>query len=211
MTVIVPNESVVTERSREKPKLKYREKQRGSSPKRRKRSSPVPSKEVFTSGDNILVSVNFKSSKSGESMRTKESSQSSRRKKDDESRKKKEKVSKENQPVRSVVADKKSNRRKLNTKNIKPIAIIDLDASPFRETILSPKEVIILTDSDCEDKMAQDGEIQAIPALSITGPKTPPEPHIKFNIINNKQQQLRQMSNPLMELSMEQEVGDSNF
>lgn len=189
LTVIVTNEEVGKRKEKKK-------KDKKSSPKNRRRSSPVPSKEVFTSGDNILVSVNFKSSKSGESRK-----ESSKRRKDDETRKKKDKGTKENQPVRSIVTAKKS-KKKLNTKNTnqKPVAIIDLDASPFRE-VNSPKEVIVLTDSDSEDKRPQ--QENAVP-VSITGPKTPPEPLIKFNIVNNKQQSLRTMANPLMDALLEQ-------
>ncbi|KAF6205818.1 hypothetical protein GE061_019992 [Apolygus lucorum] len=206
LTVIVTNEEVVGKRGRDKGKTKNKEK-KGSSPKSRRRNSPVPSKEVFTSGDNILVSVNFKSSKGGEGSRSKESASSSKRKKDEgESRKKKDKGTKENQPVRSIVTtNKKSNKKKLNTKNMKPVAIIDLEASPFRETIVSPKEVIILTDSDSEDKLPQVDNAMSVP---MTGPKTPPEPLIKFNIVNNKQQQLRTMANPLLDSLMEQLEGE---
>ncbi|KAF6205838.1 hypothetical protein GE061_020012 [Apolygus lucorum] len=193
LTVVVPNEGKARNRSRDRGKNK-KDKRRSRS-RNRKRRTPVPSKEVFTSGNNILVSVNFKSSNAEEAVRT-EAAPTNKRKKDDEGRKKKDKRTKENQPLRSIVTRKNPGRKKLNTSHMKPVAIIDLDASPFRETTLSPKEVIILTDSDDESKLAKTDS-----AMQLSGPKTPPEPHIKFSIVSNskQQQQLRGIPNPLVD------------
>lgn len=88
----------------------------GLTPPRRR---DPPGKEVFTSGDNILVSVSF----------------------DDEGRRRR-------RPRRDLVA--------------KPVAIIDLDRSPFREITPSPENVIVLSDSS--------------PSPPAPGPKTPPTP-----------------------------------
>ncbi|XP_024086370.1 PHD and RING finger domain-containing protein 1 isoform X3 [Cimex lectularius] len=179
--------------TKEKSKRRTKYKSRNRSPKRRRYSSPVPSKEVFTSGDNILVSVNFKSSKMSDSR--KESS-TRRRKEEEQPKKKKDKSSKENQPLRGIVTKTSSfGKRRLNTKHLKPVAIIDLDQSPFREQTPSPKEVIILTDSDNEEKLKETDKARE---TIVTGPKTPPEPHIKFNIVNAKPQ-MRILSNPLLD------------
>lgn len=196
LTVIVPNEPATR---KEKKKSKYKER----SEKRRRVDSPVPSKEVFTSGDNILVSVNFKASKSGDTGRK----ESSKKKKDDESKKKKDKNSKENQPLRSIVSKSNQSQKKnrLNARNLKPVAIIDLAQSPFREQTLSPKEVIVLTDSDSDEKRKPNET--SLPPCQVTGPKTPPEPHIKFNIVNSKPQVLRTLANPLLD-SMDPLDGD---
>ncbi|XP_073981082.1 uncharacterized protein isoform X4 [Rhodnius prolixus] len=209
LTVVVPNNKVTTKKS--KKKKKYNDKNAAdSSTKRRRLESPVPSKEVFTSGDNILVSVNFKSSKSGEPAagtgRTKESKK--KRNEDDSGKKKRDKSSKENQqPLRTVLSGTSRSQRKINSKNLKPVAIIDLDASPFREQTPSPKEVIVLTDeSDSEEKLNQADPCQPSEktiSQTTTGPKTPPEPHIKFNIMSKPQ--IRSMSNPLVEEEEEEE------
>ncbi|CAH1402567.1 unnamed protein product [Nezara viridula] len=196
LTVIVPNKPLTGPAAKEKKKGKYKDRV----DLKRRRDSPVPSKEVFTSGDNILVSVNFKSSKSGEASRK----EPSKKKKDEESKKKKDKSAKENQPLRSIVSKSSSNqpsqkKSRINAKNLKPVAIIDLAQSPFREQTLSPKEIIVLTDSDSDDKRKPDEN--NLPPCQVTGPKTPPEPHIKFNIISSKPQMLRSLANPLLDSS----------
>lgn len=68
--MIVPNTKDDSERHRKKEKKRKESKKSKElvtaveKRKKRKEKSPAPSKEVFTSGDNILVSVNFKSNKS---------------------------------------------------------------------------------------------------------------------------------------------------
>ncbi|RZF48422.1 hypothetical protein LSTR_LSTR011375 [Laodelphax striatellus] len=226
LTVIVTNKDAMRKKDKKKTtkKAKDQDKQR----KRRRGQSPAPSKEVFTSGDNILVSVNFKSNRGTAELvpaTTPVLRESSKRKRDDvdpiTGRKKKDKNSKENVPARSKKSQLSKSTRLLRlnetVKNAKPVAVIDLDMSPFREQTPSPKEVIILTDSGGEDndkqhndlekqleRMGEGGQPQPeSPAthsflMTSTGPKTPPEPHIKFSIVSNKPQ-LRALNNPLME------------
>lgn len=244
LTVIVPNKDVVRKKDKKKTTKKKDDKR-----KRRRGQSPAPSKEVFTSGDNILVSVNFKSNRGAAEIvpaTTPVLRESSKRKRDDidpiTGKRKKDKSSKENVPLRNRSGQKginKSNRlNKINeiTKNAKPVAVIDLDLSPFREQTPSPKEVIILSDSgeendkqqkEMEKQLERLGEGMVSGRLSMdtdhqqntsisqpespsthsfmmtsTGPKTPPEPHVKFSIVSNKPQ-LRVLTNPLMECDEE--------
>ncbi|CAG4928640.1 unnamed protein product [Colias eurytheme] len=130
-------------------------------PRRRARDAPGPSKEVFTSGDNILVSVSFKDQQRGE---------------EEERRRRRE-------------SKRDRRRRRRNppppeAETAKPVAIIDLDRSPFRELTPSPKNVIVLSDSEPGEKDAAEAPAAApapAPALApaephAAGPKTPPEP-----------------------------------
>lgn len=124
------------------------------------RDAAGPSKEVFTSGDNILVSVSFKEQERGEA---------GERRRRRESRRDRRRRRRAAAPELEVA---------------KPVAIIDLDRSPFRELTPSPKNVIVLSDSDHGEREA--GEASAAPAAApepapepappALGPKTPPEP-----------------------------------
>ncbi|XP_060525173.1 PHD and RING finger domain-containing protein 1 isoform X2 [Cylas formicarius] len=169
-----------------------KEKRRDGSAKRRRRErerTPPPSKEVFASGDNILVSVSFNNENETRDITTRE-----KKKKDSEElRKKKEKRKSKNKDLAGV----------------KPVAIIDLERSPFQEIISSPKDVIVLSDSDHNDveinnlgndacdSSQQVASPERIPVYA-TGPKTPPEPQVKFSL-TSKTSQLRAISNPLHE------------
>lgn len=290
LTVIVPNTKDDSERHRKKEKKKKESKKNKElvtaveKRKKRKEKSPAPSKEVFTSGDNILVSVNFKSNKSAGSKDVSATSASvavtakdpSKRKQHDgsfemdrESAKKlrKDKGNKEKSSprqknggiggdkaiVRSGEKKSKKGAQKAGNKasrvaaliNKKPVAIIDLDQSPFHEQTPSPTDLIVLSDSE-EEGMAKEGvreelddslnsrrtmrpsssspkssskqgvntapsstiahtpESQSPPMNAVgsylvtsTGPKTPPEPQIKFSIAAKPQ--LRSINNPLRE------------
>lgn len=277
LTVIVNNSKDDSERQRKKEKKKKdsrKSKDQSGAEKRKKRKerSPLPSKEVFTSGDNILVSVNFNKSNKGPgakdaavaaaaavtsaSICAMPKDTSKRKQRDDafdvgrettkKSRKDKSGKDKTSKGLNSNAAnaDKTQNRKsKKATKadkrlaallRQKPVAIIDLDQSPFREQTPSPRDLIVLSDSDeaQRDKEAEmeDGimtrmmhqeilspqnslkmsatartpESQSPVMSSVnnymntsTGPKTPPEPQIKFSIAAKPQ--LRSISNPLRE------------
>lgn len=287
LTVIVPNTKDDSERHRKKEKKRKESKKNKESitavekRKKRKEKSPAPSKEVFTSGDNILVSVNFKSNKSAGSKDVSATSgaiavaakDSSKRKLHDGSfeldreptkKIRKDKGNKEKASPRQKnggiagdktavhSGDKKSKKgaQKVGNKasrvatlvNKKPVAIIDLDQSPFHEQTPSPRDLIVLSDSEeecvakdgdreeltdslnnrrnmrpssCSPKSSKQGtapsstiahtpESQSPPMNAVgsylvtsTGPKTPPEPQIKFSIAAKPQ--LRSISNPLRE------------
>lgn len=163
---------------RNKESLDSRQKKR----RRERERTPPPSKEVFASGDNILVSVSFNNDNETRDVSTRD------KRKSDETKKRKEK--------------KKKNRRDIS--GIKPVAIIDLDRSPFRELTPSPKQIIVLTDSDNEENdnltnvqnnICDSSQQVASPERGI-GPKTPPEPQVKFSL-TVKPPQVRAINNPL--------------
>lgn len=176
LTVIVPN----TNKKKEKKKSKAN-KQR----KHKDDHSPTLSKEVFTSGDNILVSVNFAHAE-------KSTAETTTAKVD------KVKSSAPKRSKKDIQAMKAAKVKEMANK-AKPVAIIDLDVSPFRERTPSPKEVIVLCDSDSETEANKVADMKAI----SSGPKTPPEPHIKFSI-NAKNQAINTIANPLMDIEDKQ-------
>ncbi|KAJ8915230.1 hypothetical protein NQ315_015453 [Exocentrus adspersus] len=161
--------------------------------RRERERTPPPSKEVFASGDNILVSVSFNNENETRDVTTRE-----KRKKDMEDMNKKKK-------------EKRRSKNRKDVSGIKPVAIIDLERSPFKEMTPSPKDVIVLTDSDNNDNEEPSRSIQnnicdssqqvASPEQSINfsmGPKTPPEPQIKFSL-TAKPPQVRAINNPLID------------
>ncbi|KAJ8667429.1 hypothetical protein QAD02_009092 [Eretmocerus hayati] len=222
--------------------------------KGKKGKSPPPSKEVFASGDNILVSVCFNKdtdqSNGNAAAELPETipllPQLKRRRHEVEVQQaaaaKKAKKSKDprrsKSPAAALVAKltKKKEKKKSKAAEIaatkKPTAIIDLDQSPFREQTPSPRDIIVLSDDEEaaanaaaqaqqqqqsqqqqqqqteqqmeeEDAMAEqmspESHTPARPEMFSQGPKTPPEPQVKFSI-SNKQNNLRQtLSNPLMD------------
>lgn len=214
LTVIVDN-SKEGKRDKKREKKRKAEKRKDPLNKKEKRkrgdkqcSPAVPSKEVFASGDNILVSVSFNKEKSQQQQQTtivtlpptKDQilSKKSTEHRDDRSKR-----------SRRSARDGSRRHRKLDTK---PVAIIDLDNSPFKEMTPSPKAVIVLSDSDHEsDKPSKnqhgyskagnlaetesdacdnhDASVRASsppqspindpdPFELSLGPKTPPEPHL---------------------------------
>ncbi|KAI5705765.1 hypothetical protein M8J75_001521 [Diaphorina citri] len=176
LTVIVPNTN------------KKKEKKKSKENKRRKHKddhSPTLSKEVFTSGDNILVSVNFAHAE----------------KPVPETATKVEKVKAPPKRSKKDIQAMKAAKVKEIASKAKPVAIIDLDVSPFRERTPSPKEVIVLCDSDSENDQTSN-KAPDLKAIS-SGPKTPPEPHIKFSI-NSKNQAINTIVNPLLDIDDKQ-------
>nr|CAD7403644.1 unnamed protein product [Timema cristinae] len=269
LTVIVSNNKD-DDRQRKKDKKRKDSKKTkdlvGEKKKKRKEKSPAPSKEVFTSGDNILVSVNF--NKSNKNTVGKDSitaaavsttnKETSKRKHDgtfdgEPPKRKKDKVNKDKSPRLKAPAvgvdgkpssEKKKGKKLLKPSpriaammNRKPVAIIDLDQSPFHEQTPSPTDLIVLSDSE-DDAITKEQdireamndiminrrgasppqnkpgmtssvtsaprtpELQSPPMMNYlvtsTGPKTPPEPQVKFSIAPSKPQ-LRSINNPLGE------------
>ncbi|CAG2054518.1 unnamed protein product, partial [Timema podura] len=268
LTVIVSNNKD-DDRQRKKDKKRKDSKKTkdlvGEKKKKRKEKSPAPSKEVFTSGDNILVSVNF--NKSNKNTVGKDpitaaavsttNKETSKRKHDgtfdgEPPKRKKEKVNKDKSPRLKApavvdgkpISEKKKGKKLLKPSpriaammNRKPVAIIDLDQSPFHEQTPSPTDLIVLSDSE-DDAITKEQdireamndiminrrgasppqnkpgmassvtsaprtpELQSPPMMNYlvtsTGPKTPPEPQVKFSIAPSKPQ-LRSINNPLGE------------
>lgn len=189
----------------------------------RRHASPAPSKEVFASGDNILVSVNFKSGKGGEASSNSYPTEKSSKRKRDEGRSKRSRKDKSNSkaqrsdtpPLDSSKPPEKRRKPLPPEAAQKPVAIIDLEQSPYKEFTPSPKDLIILSDSEDENMQQTEQELQqmkqklheeinAVPDEPM-GPKTPPEPQIKFSI--NTKNSIRTINNPLMEEEEEEEEG----
>lgn len=211
------------EKTKKKDKKKKSNKRNKTTDRVLKPSKDIgPSKEVFTSGNNILVSVSFNKNKEMDNVSnmpvTEIISKKKKRKTDNPIKQKKEKKDK----IKKKRLEK--DKRCKEIENKKPVAIIDLDKSPFKELTPSPKAVIVLSDSDNGEKEEEIRERQEIlrektidigfpqpesesipnsPSgennyVSSTGPKTPPEPPIKFTIISKSNPQLRSV-NPLHE------------
>lgn len=190
LTVILTNDS--NKKKKEKRKRADKRGKEGPDKQKRRRhdkTPPLPSKEVFASGDNILVSVNFNKDTDNRDVTTK-------RKRD--AQKLTTKKSKK---------DKRARKRNKDVSGIKPVAIIDLDRSPFKEITPSPKDIIVLSDSDnaesndlhgLQTALCDSSQQVASPEHTITGPKTPPEPQVKFTL-NAKAPQMRVITNPLHE------------
>ncbi|KAG8212754.1 hypothetical protein J437_LFUL019703, partial [Ladona fulva] len=113
----------------------------GKKKKKRRERSPAASKEVFASGDNILVSVSFKSA-------PKETSNAPKRRKASSPVEEKVKVVEE--PI--VDPGTKKKRKFMPVVKKKPSVIIDLETSPFVERIPSPADLIVLSDSSGENE-----------------------------------------------------------
>lgn len=150
LTVILKNKDSKRKRDKRQKKSDKRKTESLQKKEKRKRSdkqnSPaLPSKEVFASGDNILVSVSFNKDKPQQQQQT---------------------TIVTLPPTKEHILSKKPSDRDANSKrsrrnardvprkhrkvDIKPVAIIDLDNSPFKEVTPSPRAVIILSDSDHE-------------------------------------------------------------
>ncbi|XP_018328238.1 PHD and RING finger domain-containing protein 1 isoform X2 [Agrilus planipennis] len=223
LTVILTNDANKKTKKDKKKKSDKRGKDNAekSSKKRKRDKSPAPSKEVFASGNNILVSVSF--NKDADNIRD---VQASRKRYEATSelttkrlRKEREKKNNSNLTGTSsathVRSEKTEHKQKLA--NVKPVAIIDLELSPFRELTPSPQDIIVLTDSENGDSndhilglqknviMCDSSSQQissppppTISAYNSAGPKTPPEPQVKFSL-SSKQSQMRPIINPLHE------------
>ncbi|XP_049821417.1 PHD and RING finger domain-containing protein 1 isoform X2 [Aethina tumida] len=187
LKVILPNDG-----GKKKKEKKKKSEKRKDSDRQRKRTrydrTPPPSKEVFASGENILVSVSFNKENETRDVTTRDK----RRKTVEEPPKKKKK------------SKNKAQRKDLS--GVKPVAIIDLERSPF-QVVSSPKDVIVLSDSDngedVQKNICDSSQQVASPERCgvntyTMGPKTPPEPQVKFSL-NAKPPTIRAISNPLHE------------
>ncbi|XP_055636764.1 general transcriptional corepressor trfA-like [Toxorhynchites rutilus septentrionalis] len=189
----VLEETVKRKKRKKEKKRKEREKEKEKERKQRKREKKrkkeimeericppehdvAQSKEIFSSGKNILVSVSFADGDAEE--RREQAEKNHRKAKKKKASRKKSKTG--NKPAddnykmkhddsgESASANQKK-KRKLD-ENIKPVAIIDLDRSPGKQVISSPKEVIVLSDEEGGNKAKNK------PATDQVGPNTPPEP-----------------------------------
>ncbi|XP_019555076.3 PHD and RING finger domain-containing protein 1 [Aedes albopictus] len=149
LTVILTNEEALAKQAKERERKRKEARRRD-----RARDKNLPSKEVFTSGDNILVSVSFNDknlNKENEAAAEGEAAAITHKRLKDMAKKRAE-------------AEKAKRRRLERLKKTrgeapKPVVIIDLDRSPFRVMTPSPRAVIVLSDSDNEkDKDRRDAD-----------------------------------------------------
>ncbi|XP_063995960.1 uncharacterized protein LOC135173177 [Diachasmimorpha longicaudata] len=292
LTVILTNKEAIKKKKRER-RLKEGKKRRDDPDRIKKRDkrnrTPPPSKEVFASGDNILVSVCFNNENlndntdkppmsvpNGDSISSQLAdtialltSKKRKRKnyrevgiapigalskeplsKKPKKDKPKEKRGKSPEPkLRNRREKKKKSKAAEIAATKKPVAVIDLDQSPFREQTPSPKDIIVLSDDDDDndlnhqqhqqlqqlqnaispailhqqqqksldnrhDEQTQQQESQndnlALQRDEFVGPKTPPEPQIKFSI-NKQSSNLRpSMMNPLLDEEEDEDVDNED-
>ncbi|XP_045460532.1 PHD and RING finger domain-containing protein 1 [Harmonia axyridis] len=207
LTVILQNDQNKKKKDKRKKNGKKGREVEKRNKRKKKDQTPQPSKEVFASGDNILVSVSF-------------NKENERRERDVFTKKKKDIDDREKK--KRTIRRKKRNQE-LST--IKPVAIIDLERSPFRELTPSPKDIIVLSDEDHVENNVADAQDACDSSQQVaspenvpvymTGPKTPPEPQVKFSI-PSKQPTMRPLaSNPLHdpedEIQEEQEEEDQEM
>lgn len=222
LTVILTNKEAIKKKKKERRKESKKSKEPEKRRKAKRNRTPPPSKEVFASGDNILVSVCFNKENEANQTSAPEIPETipliqplKRRRREPmqpeattapkRSKKDKTKAKRSKSPKGKKEKKKKSKAAEIAATK-KPVAVIDLDQSPFREQTPSPRDVIVLSDDD--DKQAQEVATpeqcppQASPPREqfvSQGPKTPPEPQIKFSI-NKQTSNLRpSMMNPLLE------------
>nr|XP_003700397.2 PREDICTED: uncharacterized protein LOC100882431 isoform X1 [Megachile rotundata] len=227
LTVILTNKEAIKKKKKERRK----DSKKGKDEKKRKgkrNRTPPPSKEVFASGDNILVSVCFNKDNENDQTgvpefpetiplipplkrRRRESLQAEPPKR---SKKEKSKDKRSKSPKPKKDKKKKSKAAEIAATK-KPVAVIDLDQSPFREQTPSPRDVIVLSDDD-DKQIQQITPDQCQPSQNSPpreqfvsqGPKTPPEPQIKFSI-NKQTNNLRpSMLNPLLDEEEEEEMDE---
>ncbi|XP_017883557.1 serine/arginine repetitive matrix protein 2-like isoform X2 [Ceratina calcarata] len=227
LTVILTNKEAIKKKKKERRKESKKAKDEKKRKAKRNRTPP-PSKEVFASGDNILVSVCFNKDNETDQApvpelpetiplipplkrRRRESLQTDPPKR---SKKEKSKDKRSKSPKPKKDKKKKSKAAEIAATK-KPVAVIDLDQSPFREQTPSPRDVIVLSDDD-DKQIQQNTPDQCQPSQNSPlreqfisqGPKTPPEPQIKFSI-NKQASNLRpSMLNPLLDEEEEEEMDE---
>ncbi|EFN60820.1 RING and PHD-finger domain-containing protein KIAA1542 [Camponotus floridanus] len=182
LTVILTNKEAIKKKKKERRKESRKSKEMEKRRKSKRNRTPPPSKEVFASGDNILVSVCFNKDNETNPVTTPELPQTiplvppiKRRRRESvqtessvpsAKRSKKEKTKDKRSKSPKVKKDKKKKSKAAEiAATKKPVAVIDLDQSPFREQTPSPRDVIVLSDDD--DKQAQE-------ALAASPEQCPP-------------------------------------
>ncbi|XP_055523961.1 uncharacterized protein LOC129717806 [Wyeomyia smithii] len=174
-------------RKKKKKEKKKRDKERRQRKKEKKRKKELlericppdvdinQSKEIFSSGKNILVSVSFPEADPDDEKAAERSHKKSKKKKSNRKKSKTDLKIKEERLRQSLeeliayTASTQNKKRKVD-ENVKPVAIIDLERSPGKQLISSPKEVIVLSDDEAT------GKKKTKAPTDLVGPNTPPEP-----------------------------------
>lgn len=222
--VILKNEDAIIKRQKVKKRDKKGKKEKVArkdvveKPEKELPSNKEVSKEVFASGDNILISVCFNNNNNNNGKPKEHQTVTEHQLTPIKTKSKKRQPS----PVSSVSStsfeeserrQKKHKRKKIKHKrehalskapetppiiqskrksDMKPIAIIDLEKSPGKEVTQSPKEVIILSDSEGDGKkrdkdcmIIEDVIIEKSISTRNQAPESPPvlvqpQPVLKF-------------------------------
>lgn len=170
-------------RKKRKKEKKKREKERKQRKKEKKRKKELleericppehdvaQSKEIFSSGKNILVSVSFAGDDpDGQDGSEKPHKKSKKKKSNKKKRAREEHHKKKHDESLEYPSTSQRKKRKID-ENVKPVAIIDLERSPGKQLISSPKEVIVLSDEEGGLKKKLKSNLDQV------GPNTPPEP-----------------------------------
>lgn len=190
--VILKNEDAIVKRQKLKKRDKKSKKEKAPRKEMAEKSlkEQLPgkevSKEVFASGDNILISVCFNNNnnngkpkedhiiteevtpvktKSRKRQPSPTSSISSTSFEESERRQRKhkrKKVKNKTERIASKAPETPPIAQSKRKSDMKPIAIIDLEKSPGKEVTQSPKEVIVLSDSDGDGKKRDGGSKDVI-------------------------------------------------
>lgn len=143
---------------RGKKKKKGEKRRDGRKDKKRKRRTetpePAPSKEVFASGNNILVSVSFNKETTLSQQHAQQTIVTLPQNREDLMS-----LNRRTSVDRATIGSNATKRRKDKRKKIdtKPVAIIDLERSPF-QVEQEPTDVIVLTDSEEANERDQQRE-----------------------------------------------------
>ncbi|XP_066599342.1 protein split ends isoform X2 [Prorops nasuta] len=226
LTVILTNKEAMKKKKKERRKESKKSKEVERRRKSKRNRTPPPSKEVFASGDNILVSVCFNKENEVVQPSVPELTETiplippiKRRRReqitvDTPKKPRKEKIKdKRSKSPKAKKEKKKKSRAAEIAATKKPVAVIDLDQSPFREQTPSPRDVIVLSDDDDKQQQEVATPEQCPPSQASPpreqfvsqGPKTPPEPQIKFSITKQTSNLRPSMMNPLLEEEEEEE------
>lgn len=131
-------------------------------------------KEIFSSGQNILVSVSFDEEGIGAGAEADayKAYRKAKKKKSKRAKLKEERKKQEEKQLEIKYASTMQKRIRKLDDSIKPVAIIDLERSPGKQVISSPKEVIVLSD----EEVCGSGKKKNKSGTEQVGPNTPPEP-----------------------------------
>lgn len=159
LTVILTNEEALAKQAKERERKRKEARRRD-----RARDKNLPSKEVFTSGDNILVSVSFNDKNlNKENVAAAEGEASAA-----VTQKRLKDMAKKRAEAEKAKRRRLERLKKTRGEAPKPVVIIDLDRSPFRVMTPSPRAaVIVLSDSDTEkDKDRREADANRTGAAS---------------------------------------------
>lgn len=138
------------------------------------------------------------------------------------SKRSKVKKRKERKHTKPISSSQNSNNhhphKNIRKNDLKPIAFIDLDKSPGKEVLSSPKEIIVLTDSENEGTRKDNSSKDVMIIDDIIeddqpppeSPPVPPQPVLKFSISKKSNILPFNLLHDHEEENAEKEEGDDN-